>query len=523
MKPSKLSLIKVWIFSAALLAGLWSLSSCQKRKAPSFIIIAVDRLAFNAFSCGDDRQNTPSGLNILCKEGIRFTHAYTTSPQPAAAMASLLTGLYPIQHQIHRTFDRLNPEVKTLQEKASSMGYRTYFYGGSPSLLRKTGLSHGFDIFDDTSFIEKKTFALDFKYQSEKLMAAILDDKTSFTSVIYNSELRSLNSGESQISSLEKLDEKFFNFFIELKSRNLWDHNYVIVVGLQGVSDYSRLNETPFSNLNSENTMVSLFLKPPRVKGDEGVSWKVDTPISIADLGHSLWRTITGIENPNSALDNPHFPIHDISAIWLNQNKMFNLPVRRLLVESADTWKKQISVRFSILFRNLIFIENTKNSVFNTLTDGLESIDIAAQQKSFMDDNSDLLAKIRTQKNLGRWQTYISEWTDSVQTNRAYWSKPNSRVELFTEELNRLKTKGTPDPLSALLVRHLVQTKKTSELKTIKLGSMPPRVAIIYEKQKDSFYEFAKLHSFNLAQENLWGIWKPNETWIYSDLILEYQ
>lgn len=523
MTSSKLSSFKVWIFIAALTAGLLSLTGCQKNKKPSVIVLAIDRLAFNTFSCGDDKQNLASGLNILCKEGIRFTHAYTTSTQPAAALGSLLTGLYPTQHKLHRSFDRLAADVKTLPEHASSAGYRTYFFGGSPSILRKTRLHSGFDIFDDSSFIEKKTYFVDFKFQSEKLLNTLSEDKTQFFSLIHNSELESLNEGETDISSFEKLDDKIFNFFTQLKLKNLWDQNYIVVVGLQGESDYSRPSETPFSNLNSENTMVTLLIKPPRNKGDEGVSWKVDSPVSIADIGHSLWKTLATTKPPNINVFQDSFPIFDVSDTWLKQNKSLVLPLRRILIESTDTWNKYLYMRFAVLYKNLVFIEGQKSQVFNTLTDGLESIDISKRQKQFVTENLVLLSKIRTEYELGIWIDHQSEWNSWVLTNREYWSKPNSRASYFKIELMRLNKKNVAQPLSALLLKHLVTNKKTAELKNINVGPFPVKPGIPYDLQKESFYESAKLQSLNLALENIWGIWKPDQSWLYSDLILENQ
>lgn len=522
MVPSKLSSIKVWIYFTVLSAGLLSLSSCQRLKQPSVLILTIDRLAFNSFSCSDDKQNTASGLNILCKEGIRFTHAYTTSTQPAAALASVLTGTYPLHHKLHRSFDRLDSSVKMIQEFASPLGYKTYFLGGSPTVLKKTGMAQGFDIFDDSSFIEKKTYFLDFKFQSEKFMSLIAEDKTSFFGVIHNSELESLNEGESEISSFERLDEKLFHFFNLLKKQNVWDKNYIVVVGLMGESDYSRLSETPFSNLNSENTQVTLFVKPPRVKGDEGVAWKVDSVVSLADLGHSLWTTITLKNNPNEAPLNDAFPVVDISATWLDQNKSLSLPARKILIEATDTWSKNLKVRFSIVQKNLLFVENKKNMLFNTLTDGLESIDISGQQKLLLEDMDLALKNLRTKYSIGIWKEHQSRWNSWVLSNREYWSKPNSRVSFFNNELERLNRKNKSQPLSTLLLRHLTTLKKTKDLK-INLVALPLKSGTLPEKSKDAFYEYAKLHSINLALENIWGIWQPNQNWIYSDLIFENQ
>lgn len=527
MKPSKLSLLKVWILIAVLATGLWSLSSCQKVKRPSMIIIAVDRLSFNSFSCSDDKQNTTSGLNLLCKEAIRFTHAYTTSVQPAAAMASLLTGLYPVQHQLHRSFDRLQSSSLMIQEKASKLGYRTYFFGGSPSILKKTGLSIGFDIFDDLSFLEKKTYFLDFKYQSEKFLSMAQEDSGPFFTVLYNSELESPNEGESEISSFENLDEKFFHFFGALKRKKIWDENYIIVVGLEGDSDATRLSETAFSNLNSENTMVTLFVKPPRSKGDEGISWKVDAPVNMADLGLSLASTLNSIDSTkqvNNSLET-YFPLIDFSGIWLNRNQSTLLNPRKLLIEAADPWNTSTSLRFSVLNRNLVYIESEKTRVYNALTDGLQSIDISAQQKPFVQEIDFLLESIRNYYKIKPWKSFKTHWDNWIITNREYWSKPNSRNLLFKKEFERLtkKPSAVTQPLTALLQRYLIKNKKRNELQTLKkLSHQNPRI-LFNEKGREAFFENAKLNSLNLALENIWGLWAPNKIWLYSDFTLENQ
>ncbi len=523
MTSSKLSLIKVWIYITVIAAGLSSLSSCQKDKKPSILILAIDRLAFNSFSCGDDKQNTLSGLNILCKEAIRFTHAYTTSVQPSAALASLLTGLYPVDHKLHQSSDRLDPNIRTLPEKALALGYHTYFFGGSPTVLRKTGLSAGFDIFDDFSFLEKKIYFMDLKFQSEKFLTAVSEDKNQFFSVIHNSELTSLNQGESEISGFEKLDEKIYNFFNELKIRNLWDGNYVIVVGLQGESDPSRSNETSFSNLNSENTLVTLFLKPPRSMGDEGIFWKIDSTVSLADIGHSLWTTITADKNPNKNNLDHEFPIYDISATWLKQSKSTVLLQRRILIEAIDTWTSGLALRFSVIYKNLKYTEGLKSQVYNILTDGMESINISSQQKQFIDENLFILSTVRIKYNILFWENYQSQWSEWILSNREYWSKPNSRPALFKKELERLKSTGRVQPLTGLLLKSVMSTNSTAQLNNAKLNFMQTQVEKYSEKQQETYFEKAKLQSINLALENIWGLWKPAVDGLYSDLIFENQ
>ena len=331
MKAPKVSLFKVLIILLLIVTGLWSLTSCQDIKKPSFIIVAADQLSFNSFSCNEDRATGISGLNTLCQESIRFTNAFTTSTQTAAAMGSLLSGAYPYQHRLHRSFDRINPEQPLLQEFFKSANYRTSFWSGNPAILKKTGLSRGFDVFDDSSFLNQSMYSMNFKEQTILFRNWANESALPFFSVIYTSELESLNEGETQISSIENFDDKLGLFFNELKAANLWESNYVVVLGLQGKSEYNRPNESAFSNLHSENTNVALFVKPPRQKGDEGINWKIDGAVNLADLGYSLIKTINPLY---TLIKDLRFPVWEFSGLWM-KNENLSADSRKLIVSST--------------------------------------------------------------------------------------------------------------------------------------------------------------------------------------------
>lgn len=519
MKPSKLSFDKVWkmklFYFCCLLAGLLSLSGCPSDKRASVLVIAIDRLSFNSFACSDDKSVNNSGLSILCREALRFTHAYTTSTQSAAAMGSILTGLYPYEHKLHRSFDRIDYKVTQLQSIASEQGYRTAFWSGGPAILKKTGLSKDFDLFDDSTLLEKKNYSSSLKMQVEVFAAWSQESKLPYFATIYNSELENLNEGEAEISSFEKMDEILAQLFAELKYNKLWENNYVIVTGLQGQSIYNRLRETPFSNLHSENTNVLLFIKPPRQKGDEGINWKVDSPISLADLGYSLMRTIkTDYQNPIDL----QFPVWDFSHLWLKnasraEMSEFNLNnPRHILLEAANTWKSQIETRFAVLYRNLVYLEDESNEVYNILTDGLETINLASSQKDFIIDNQQELRLIRDQKSLTKWVDFRPAQYEYVLANREYWSKPNGRISLLENEIKNMSKTDAANPLSVIAVQTL-STKDKSLEKKLKLTAAA----------KELLYNEARRQSLNLSLENIWGIWSPDQQWLQSDFIKEYQ
>ncbi len=525
MKASKLSSIKVWklafIFFVAALTGLLSLASCQIQRKPSIILIAVDRLAFNSFACSDDKASSNSGLSTLCFEALRFTHAYTTSLQPAAAVGSLLTGKYPFEHGLHRSYDRLKPEIKTLAEVARQNGYRTAFFSGSPAIMKKTGLARGFDLFDDLSFLEKNNYMTNFKNQSEAALNWISESREDYFMTIYNSELESLKEGETEISSFEKIDENLAGFFSTLKQLNQWESNYIIVAGLQGESDYNRLAETPFSNLHSENTNVTVFIKPPRQKGDEGTHWKIDTPVTLADVGLSLIKTIKDDYLPGP---NQLFVHWDLSVLWKKNNTDLNLlNPRKILIETVNPWKKNLESRFAILFKNLLYIENKNDELYNTLNDGLESINISktanSSQTDFKNENRVLLTKLCDENKFLRWSDYQFENQDWIIANREYWSKPNNRSKILDDEFIRFKNQKKSQPLTTLMIQYYFSKNKFDLLKQLNINHQSKKLS----SEKDNLFENARRQSLNLSLENVWGLWNENLTVDQSTLIKEYQ
>ena len=96
---------------------------------PNILFILIDDQRNDALSCaGHPIIQTPT-VDLLAKNGIRFTNAYVTTSICAASRASILTGMYENRHDY--TFGK--PPLKT--------EYATNSY---PYLLRKAGYNTGF-------------------------------------------------------------------------------------------------------------------------------------------------------------------------------------------------------------------------------------------------------------------------------------------------------------------------------------------------------------------------------------------
>lgn len=130
---------------------------------PNVIYIMADDLGYGELGCyGQEKIPTPN-IDLLAKEGIRFTHFYTASPVCAPTRYSLMTG----KHQGHAAI-RGNKErggsgpnalegqtpiplsETTLAEIFKKAGYRTGIVGkwglGGPE-PGQNPLDHGFDTF----------------------------------------------------------------------------------------------------------------------------------------------------------------------------------------------------------------------------------------------------------------------------------------------------------------------------------------------------------------------------------------
>lgn len=100
-----------------------------KNQRPNIIVIVTDDQRWDMMGCaGNSIIQTPN-MDSLAKEGVRFSHAFSSTPICAASRASILTGLYERKHGF--TFG--TPPV--------SKGHSDISY---PYLLRRAGYQTGF-------------------------------------------------------------------------------------------------------------------------------------------------------------------------------------------------------------------------------------------------------------------------------------------------------------------------------------------------------------------------------------------
>ncbi|RKY21493.1 MAG: hypothetical protein DRQ55_04150 [Planctomycetota bacterium] len=97
--------------------GAWSL---HRARAPDVLLITISSLRADRLT----PEHMPQ-LSLRARSGVLFQNAVTPSPAPGAGLASLLTGLSPIEHGVRGASGSLNPGAPHLASRYAARGYRT--------------------------------------------------------------------------------------------------------------------------------------------------------------------------------------------------------------------------------------------------------------------------------------------------------------------------------------------------------------------------------------------------------------
>ncbi len=434
------------------------------------LIIAVDQLGINQVNCSrENHNNSKSGLEILCQESVRFTHAYTTSPLSAPALTSVLTGLYPFQHGLrHNGKSWLNSKIETVAEIAVKNGIATSFFSGGAPILRKLNLHQGFEVFDDNINPSFHHLYQPFE-KSIGLFNSWLKDIAgqSFLSVFYVpdlqfpqtptkndlGEVRALGS-ESQ---LEEIDESLFNFFQDLKQKNLWDSTNIILVGLNGINPDSGDEELHNISLKSEKNQVALLIKPAQKPRDNGINWSFDGNVTIADIG----STVSEMYGTRLKADSADFPVISLSKI-INKSTDTSEPERMIALESSwGNQQERIQTRYGVRYNQFLFVLDEETKIYNSLIDKAETNSLRPNE-SYLKETFEKVIKASEQNKMTHWgnlpRESILKWTGLAHLNT---SKQTANIL----PLERLAYRLKDDPeVSSFYISKLLSEQNWDEL-----------------------------------------------------------
>jgi arylsulfatase A-like enzyme/Flp pilus assembly protein TadD len=157
--PKKPSQEKSIFFSSRVLFSLIVLSTiflqnCKKEKTyfewNPVIIISIDTLRADHLRCYGYKNIETPNIDSLARDGTLFENVYSPAPLTLPSHTSILSGLYPFEHGVRDNIGFEVPKsLKTLQVIFKEKGFKTAGIVSAFVLRKETGISNGFDFFDD--------------------------------------------------------------------------------------------------------------------------------------------------------------------------------------------------------------------------------------------------------------------------------------------------------------------------------------------------------------------------------------
>jgi choline-sulfatase len=116
-------------------------------RRPNLIVYLVDTLRADHLGCyGYDRPTSPE-IDRFARGAALFENGRAQASWTRPAVATLLTGLYPISHGAEEKYTRIPDEVVTLAERLAAAGYETAMFTTNANVAGRFGFDQGFETF----------------------------------------------------------------------------------------------------------------------------------------------------------------------------------------------------------------------------------------------------------------------------------------------------------------------------------------------------------------------------------------
>jgi choline-sulfatase len=213
---------------------------------PNIILISLDCVRQDRLSCYGNHDTRTPNIDAIATEGVRFTQAICQAPFTTSSLASILTGLYPFNHNIRLLVGQyLAQNIPTLGSLFKQAGYVT---GGFPSVFlldRNSGFKNGFDVFDDRIETIRDGFRGPWRpgdLTTDALLRFIETyKKKPFAAWVHYFDPHDYNPGNPdsllmQNRKIEETDGLIAKLIKSLKKWRLWEKTLVVITADHGDS-----------------------------------------------------------------------------------------------------------------------------------------------------------------------------------------------------------------------------------------------------------------------------------------------
>jgi arylsulfatase A-like enzyme/Flp pilus assembly protein TadD len=246
------------------------------------ILLTLDTLRADHLSCYSPGQVETPNLDRLAGEGTRFETCISQTPLTLPAHTTILSGTYPLYHQVRDNGGFLVPgTLQLLGEMLQPRHFATAGFIAAYVLHSKWGINQGFDFFADNFDLAKYNSISLGKVQ--KRADEVLGEaeawlrqngRRRFFSWIHlydphtpyepPSPFRERYADHPYRGEVAYLDAELGKFFDFLKRENLWDNTIIVVSGDHGES-FGEHREQGHGFFIYESTVrVPLIIRAPR-------------------------------------------------------------------------------------------------------------------------------------------------------------------------------------------------------------------------------------------------------------------
>ncbi len=122
-------------------------------QTPNVVLVTIDTLRADHLEAYGYERATAPFIARLASSGVRYARAVSQAPWTLPAMASVHSGLYPIQHGAFEAETALPEAAETLAERLQQVGYNTVAVVSHEFVSAKHGFSQGFEVFDESNVL----------------------------------------------------------------------------------------------------------------------------------------------------------------------------------------------------------------------------------------------------------------------------------------------------------------------------------------------------------------------------------
>jgi arylsulfatase A-like enzyme/Flp pilus assembly protein TadD len=278
-------------------------------RKPTVILISIDTLRSDYLKLYDPKGVDTPNIQNVAADGAKFQNAITQVPYTLPSHCTMLTGVYPVAHHVRDNVRDILPKgITTLAEVFKQNGYQTAGFSGSMVLSNQTGLSRGFDFFDDffsrgdvhaedLGGIERRAGEV---LQSFEYWLNQRNSQAPFFAFVHFYDPHSPYDPPPGYATSQKQEDlyggeiKYVDFVLGqlinlLKSKNIWNDSVVMITSDHGemLNEHGEVGHGFF--LYEAALKVPLLVRAPNVRKGESVSdlvQIVDIPPTLLQLAN---------------------------------------------------------------------------------------------------------------------------------------------------------------------------------------------------------------------------------------------